>query len=87
VTSLDDAALPSSSSGANKLACASCQASPVALVAPPSTVASLSSLDHPIWSRTDGDINLPSMLVFPLFFHAFHEIDPHSYKGQNVRSI
>jgi len=87
MTSLDDVTPSSSPSGANKLACAYCQASPAALVASPSPVASLSSLDHPIWSKTDGDVNLPSALVFPLFLHSFCEIDPHSHKGQNVSRI
>jgi len=45
MTSPDDVSSPS---GANKLACACCQASPAALVASPSSGVPLSSLDHPI---------------------------------------
>jgi len=52
-----DTTLPSPSSGANKLACAYCQASPAALVLAPATGASLSSLDHLIWSNIHGDMN------------------------------
>jgi len=63
VTSLDDVA-SCSASGANKLACAYCQASPAALVLAPSSGAPLSSLDHPIWSRTDGDINFRVHVCF-----------------------
>ena len=45
MTSSDDVSSPF---GANKLACAYCQASPAALVASPSSGVPLSSLDHPI---------------------------------------
>jgi len=66
-----DATLPSSSSRADKLACACCQVSPATLVVPPSPVASLSSLVHLIWSRTDGDVNFQSIglpcFILPCF--------------------
>jgi len=60
MTSLDDVSSPS---GANKLACAYCQASPAALVASPSSGVPLSSLDHLIWSNIHGDMNFPSVTL------------------------
>jgi len=57
MTSLDDATHPSSPSGANRLSCACCQASPAALVPSPSSGVPLSSLDHPISSSIHGDMN------------------------------
>jgi len=71
VTSLDDVA-SCSASGANKLACAYCQASPAALALAPSSGAPLSSLDHPIWSNIHGDMNFRVHVCFTLaLIHAF----------------
>jgi len=87
MTSLDDVTHPSSPSGANKLACAYCQASPAALAVAPSSGAPLSSLNHPIWSNIHGDMNFPSRHA--LFFHAFRYFAKirNSYGDQNVREI
>jgi len=67
-----DVTLPSPSSGANKLACAYCQASPAALVDAPLQEAPLSPLVCLISSNIGGDINFQSSR---LLFHAFREID------------
>ena len=58
-----DTTLPSPSSGANKLACAYCQASPAALVLAPSSGAPLLSLDHLIWSNIHGVMNFRVQLL------------------------
>jgi len=73
---LDDAGLYSAS-GASSFTCAYCQASPAALVPSPSPVASLSTWNHLISSRTDGDTNFPRVHVcFYPCFSISRKIDP-----------
>jgi len=60
---LDDAGLYSAS-GASSFTCAYYQASPAALVSSPSPVASLSSWNYLISSRTDGDTNFSRVVDY-----------------------
>ena len=76
MTSLDDVA-SCPASGASSSSCASCQASPAALVPSPSPLASLSTWNHLISSRTDGDTNFPRVHVcFYPCFSISRKIDP-----------
>jgi len=73
MTSHDDVGF-CSASGATSLSCAYCQASPAALVVAPPPVVPLLSLDQSIWSRTDGDINFPSVAL-PCFNCMLFDVD------------
>jgi len=70
-----------SASGANIFCCAYCQAPPAALVPSPSPVASLSTWNHLISSRTDGDTNFSKYYSSMLWLHAFRVFakTPNSY--------
>jgi len=91
VTSSSDDVGLYSASGASIFCCAYFQASPAALVPSPSPVASLSTWNHLISSRTDGDTNFPrvaSCFILPCFSRisiSIHIDDP--YGDQNVRLV
>jgi len=59
-----------SASGASSFCCAYCQASPAALVHPPSSGVPLSNWNQLISSNIGGDINFQSSRLLP-FIHAF----------------
>jgi len=85
MTSLDDVSSPS---GANSFCCAYCQASPAALVASPTPVASLSTWNQLISSNIHGDIDFRVLPLYSsILFDTFRDRSKWSTETQNVRSI